>query len=198
MPEFPPFYDNVAACHTEFWRCLKEGVNDRHSPFHTPALATVDSHGRPQVRAVALRAVDQSSGTLRFHCDRRSEKASEIHAARAAALQAFDPESRIQIRIDGTAELHTNGWIAQSAWTEAHAMEQVGYGIAPAPGTALASGGDYTLPHEDDAILSGRDNFAVAVVRAERLEFLYLDRRGHRRALWLRSDVGWVETWLVP
>ena len=198
MAESPPFYDDLAACHAELWRLLAEGVSDRGSPFHTPALATVDPHGRPQVRAVVLRAVDKAAGTLRFHCDRRSEKAAEIAATRVAALQAYDPAAKIQIRIDGTAEPHTDDWFAETSWTEAQPMSRVCYGIDPAPGTALAHGGDYTLPDADAALLSGRGNFCAVVLRAERLEFLYLHRDGHRRALWLRSDAGWVETWLVP
>lgn len=198
MSEYPPFHDNLTASYAELWRLLAEGVSNRRSPFHTPALATVDPHGRPQVRAVVLRAVDGAAGTLRFHCDRRSEKAAEIAATRAAALQAYDPQAKVQIRVDGTAELHTDSWFAETVWTQAQAMSRIGYGVAPAPGTALAQGGDYTLPDADEALVSGRDNFAAVVVRAERLEFLSLHRSGHRRALWLRSEAGWVETWLVP
>ncbi|GEO98116.1 pyridoxamine 5'-phosphate oxidase family protein [Methylobacterium haplocladii] len=198
MAEFPPFYDNLAACHVELWQRLKDGVTDRDSAFHTPALATIDPHGRPQVRAVVLRDADRAAGTLRFHCDRRSEKAAEIATTRTAALQAYDRDAKMQIRVDGTAELHTDGWFAESIWTQAQPMSRAVYGIAPGPGTALPNGGDYTLPDRDEAILAGRENFCVVVLRAERLEFLYLDRRGHRRALWLRSEAGWVETWLAP
>jgi hypothetical protein len=198
MAEPAPFYDDLAACHDELWRRLEEGVSDRQSAFHTPALATIDPHGRPQVRAVVLRDADRAAGTLRFHCDRRSEKASEIATMPAVALQAYDRDAKIQIRVDGTAVLHTDGWYAESVWTEAQPMSRAVYGIAPGPGTALANGGDYTLPDRDASILAGRENFCAVVVRAERLEFLYLDRRGHRRALWLRSEAGWVETWLAP
>ena len=198
MAASPPFYDDLAACHDELWRRLEDGVADRRSAFHTPALATVDPHGRPQVRTVVLRDADRRAGTVQFHCDRRSEKASEIAATRSAALQVYDREAKIQIRIDGAATLHTDTWYAESIWSEAQPMSRSVYGIRPAPGTALAQGGDYTLPDAEAAFLSARENFAVVVVRAERLEFLYLDRRGHRRALWLRSEAGWVETWLAP
>lgn len=198
MAEQSPFYDDLVACHDELWRRLEHGAADRHSSFHTPALATVDLHGRPQVRTVVLRDADRAAGTLRFHCDRRSEKAVEIAATGSAALQAYDRDAKIQIRVDGTAELHTDDWFAESIWTEAQPMSRAVYGIVPAPGTALPSGGGYTLPTADEAILAGRENFGVVVIRAERLEFLYLDRRGHRRALWLRSEAGWVETRLAP
>jgi pyridoxamine 5'-phosphate oxidase len=198
MVEFPSFYDDLTACHAELWRRLEEGVNDRDSAFHTPALATVDPHGRPQVRAVVLRQADRMAGTLTFHCDRRSEKASEIAVLRSAALQVYDPVSKIQVRVDGTAEIHADSWFAETVWTQSRQASQVVYGISPGPGTALAHGGDYALPETEEDILGGRENFCVVVIRAERLEFLYLDGRGHRRALWLRSEAGWVETWLAP
>ncbi|GEP11490.1 pyridoxamine 5'-phosphate oxidase family protein [Methylobacterium gnaphalii] len=198
MSELPPFYDDLTACHDEVWRRLEEGVSDRNSAFHTPALGTVDPYGRPQVRAVVLRQADRRAGTLTFHCDRRSEKASEIAGTRCAALQVYDPAAKIQVRVDGTAELHTDSWFADSVWAQARPMNRTVYGISPGPGTALAKGGSYTLPETDEAIRDGRENFCVVVIRAERLEFLYLDRRGHRRALWLRSEAGWVETWLTP
>lgn len=194
----PPFYDDLSACHVELWRHLAEGVSDRRSAFHTLALGTVDPTGRPQIRSVTLRGSDNVAGTLRFHCDGRSEKASEITATGVAALHGYCSASKVQIRVEGKAALHADDWIAESAWGAARATSRVAYGIAPAPGTALRAGGDYTLPDQDDAILAGRANFAAVVVTADRLEFLYLDRRGHRRALWLRSTAGWVETWLTP
>lgn len=198
VKELPPYYNDLAACYAELWRCLERGVDDRRSPFHVPALATVDPHGRPQVRAVVLRDADRAAGTLRFHCDRRSEKAAEISATGFAALQAYDPAAKIQIRVDGTADLHTNDWFAEAAWVDSQPQSRVCYGGDPGPGTALADGGGYTVPNEDEALLAGRSNFAIVTVRAERLEFLYLHRGGHRRALWLRSAAGWVETWLAP
>lgn len=194
----PPFYDDIGACHAELWRHLGAGVRDRHSAFHIWALGTVDPNGRPQVRSVVLRDADRVAGTLRFHCDRRSEKASEIAATGVAALHAFDPDAKIQIRVEGRAALHTDDWIAESAWGGARAMSRVCYGITPDPGTVMRKGGDFTWPDPEEAIVAGRSNFAAVILTAERLEFLYLHRNGHRRALWLRSEAGWVETWLVP
>ena len=197
----PPYYDDIAACHGELWRRLRDGVGDRRSPFHTPALGTVDPHGRPQVRTVVLRGVDRAAGTLRVHTDRRAEKASEVAAARMASLHVYDRDAKIQVRVEGTATLHTDDAVAEAAWAVAQASSRATYAIDPGPGTAIREGGDYRLGSEAEAwdgAEAGRGNFAVVTVRAERLEFLYLDRRGHRRALWLRSDGGWVESWLVP
>ncbi|UMY19076.1 pyridoxamine 5'-phosphate oxidase family protein [Methylobacterium organophilum] len=198
MDALPPFYDNLDAAHEALWRLLEDGVHDRRSAFHTPTLGTVDAQGRAQIRTVVLRAADAYGGTLRFHCDRRSEKATEIALNGGASLHAFDAGARIQIRVEGSARLHTDDLLADEAWRESREQSRLCYGIAPSPGTALREGGDYTLPDTPQAIAAGRKNFAAVVLHAERLEFLYLDHRGHRRGLWLRSDAGWVECWLVP
>ncbi|MDR7038995.1 pyridoxine/pyridoxamine 5'-phosphate oxidase [Methylobacterium sp. BE186] len=195
----PPFHEDLAAAEAELWRLLAAGVERGRSAFHTPSLATVDAEGRPRVRTVVLRAAERAGGTLRIHCDRRSDKAGELAARSACALHAYDPETAVQIRIEGTATLHTDDAVADDAWRASLPMSRVCYGIDPAPGTALPRGGAYALPDADDTINVGRPRFCALLVRAERLDFLYLDRRGHRRAGWRRTgEGGWTGTWLAP
>lgn len=198
MTPLPPFHDDLDACFREAWRLLDEGTRRNRTAFHTPALATLDREGRPQVRTVVLRAADATAGTLRFHCDRRSAKAAEIAATGEAALHGYDAGAKVQIRVRGSAGLHTDDALADAAWAGSLAMSRVCYGTAPAPGAVIPTGGDYALPDEDAAATLGRPNFCAVVVRAERLEFLYLDRRGHRRAAWTRGEAGWAGAWLVP
>lgn len=194
----PPFHADLAAAEDALWRLLAEGVERGRSAFHTPSLATVDAAGRPRVRTVVLRAAERASGTLRIHCDRRSDKAAELAARASCALHAYDPESAVQIRIEGTASLHADDAAAEAAWAASQPMSRVCYGIDPAPGTPLPRGGAYAQPDAEAALTLGRPNFCALLVRAERLDFLYLDRRGHRRAGWRRTEKGWTGTWLAP
>lgn len=198
MDPLPPFYDDLAAFRAEAWRRLGEGAETGRSPFHMPALATVDAQGHPRLRTVVLRDADGARGTLRFHCDARSDKAREIEAGSGAALHAYDAGAKLQVRIEGLARLHRDDALADAAWTGSRAMSRVCYGIAPAPGTPLAEGGAYTLPDQDPEARIGRENFCAVVVRAERLDLLYLDRRGHRRAVFLRDGEGWQAAWVAP
>lgn len=197
MTPLPPFHDDLEASLAELWRLLGEGARRAGSGFHTPALATVDAQGRPQVRTVVLRAADPETGVLRFHCDRRSRKADDIARHGFAALHAYDREAKVQIRVSGAASLHTDDAVADAAWAGSMAMSRVCYGTMPAPGAAIATGDAYALP-EEEAVALGRPNFCAVLVRADTLEFLYLDRRGHRRAGWTRDGEGWVGNWLVP
>jgi pyridoxamine 5'-phosphate oxidase len=194
----PAFYDDLDASLAELWRLLTEGAERGRSGFHLPALATLGPDGRPRLRTVVLRAADRGSGTLRFHCDRRSDKAAELAANPACALAAYDADAKVQIRVEGTAGLHTDDAVAEAAWAGSRAMSRVCYGATPAPGTALPTGGAYTLPEEGSAAALGRPHFAAVAVRAERLDFLYLDRRGHRRAGWRRDGDAWSGGWVAP
>jgi hypothetical protein len=77
-------------------------------------------------------------------------------------------------------------------------MSRVCYGADPAPGTTLPTGGAYTLPDEATAATLGRPHFMAVSVRAAHLDFLYLDRRGHRRAAWTRGPGDWAGGWIAP
>ncbi|KQT70207.1 pyridoxamine 5'-phosphate oxidase [Methylobacterium sp. Leaf465] len=197
MDPLPPFHDDLDAALAEVWRLLVEGPRFRRNAFHMPALATVDAQGYPQVRTVVLRHADPVAGALRFHCDRRSDKASEIAASGHAALHGYDSAAKIQIRASGPATLHGDDALADAAWAGSMAMSRVCYGADPAPGARLPAGDAYTLPDPETALTLGRPNFCAVVVTLARLEFLYLDRRGHRRAAWARAD-GWRGVWLAP
>lgn len=198
MDALPSFYDDLDGFRAEGWRCLADGVGHRHSPFHTPSLATVDAAGRPRLRTVVLRAAEAGAGALRFHCDRRSDKAQEIAANGLAALHVYDGRAKLQLRIEGRAHLHQDDAVADAAWGAALTMSRICYGVEPAPGTALAAGDAYAMPDEDPDARIGRENFCAVVFTAERLDLLYLDRRGHRRAVFSREGEGWMGTWVAP
>lgn len=197
MTPLPAFYDDLDGSFAELWRLLADGAEHGRSGFHLPALATLSEEG-PRLRTVVLREADRASGTLRFHCDRRSGKAAELEARPACALSAYDGAAKIQIRIEGRATLHTDDREAEAAWAGSRPMSRVCYGADPAPGTLLPAGDAYTLPDEGEAARIGRPHFCAVRVEAQRLDFLYLDRRGHRRAAWRRDGAGWAGTWLAP
>ena len=77
-------------------------------------------------------------------------------------------------------------------------MSRIGYGTAPGPGTPLPDGGAYAQPRDEAAVEAGFPEFRVVVVTAARLEFLYLARQGHRRALFTWDGGAAAANWLVP
>lgn len=197
MTPLPAFYDDLDATFTELWRLLADGAAHGRSGFHLPTLATLSPEG-PRLRTVVLREADSAAATLRFHCDRRSDKAFELADNPACALAVYDAAAKIQIRIEGRATLHTDDAVAEAAWAGSRPMSRVCYAAEPPPGTALLAGNAHTLPDEATAAATGRRHFCAVVVKALRLDFLYLDRRGHRRAAWCRDGEGWDGGWVAP
>ena len=195
-PGPPAFYDDLEGSLAEAWQLIGRGVADRRSPFHTPTVATTRPDGPPALRTVVLRGAVPSDWTLRFHTDVRSAKVAELQADPRIALHFYDPGRKVQIRIDGRAQLRTGG-PASAFWAAMKPHSRACYRAESGPGQAL----DTPLPAPpggagpDDW---GRENFAVVSVAAARLEWLYLAARGHRRARFERHEGRLSATWLAP
>ncbi len=188
----------LAAIAERAFALLAAGAASRHEPFHTPTLASTGLDGRPRLRTVVLRHVDMVLRTLRFHTDRRSDKAAELAADPRFALHGYDAPAKVQIRVEGRVTLHATDALADAAWNASRAMSRVCYGSQPGPGVEIAQAGAFALPHDDEAIEAGRRHFVAVVCAVERLEWLDLALAGHRRALfdWRAGAV--QARWLVP
>ncbi len=196
----PSFADDLDGTLEEAFRLLARGKADRRSPFHTPCIATLGPDGRPRLRTMVLRAVDPSRRTLRFHTDARSDKAAELSADDRAAVHFYDPGAKIQIRLEGRAILHGHDALADEAWAQSRPMSRACYGVMPGPGERLDAAGGFSLPADEAASAAGREHFRVVLFVFERLEWLWLEHAGHRRALFLWEDgLPRPESrWLVP
>jgi pyridoxamine 5'-phosphate oxidase len=112
----------------------------------------------------------------------------------------YDPGAKIQLRIEGTATLHTDDAVADAAWQAAKLFSRQCYGIAPGPGTPLDGGAQFTLPDTtDEGTAPGRAHFTAVTVRMESLEWLFLAAQGHRRAHYSWDKAGLLSSsWLAP
>jgi pyridoxamine 5'-phosphate oxidase len=195
----PSFYNDLDETLAESWRLIARGVADRRSAFHHPTVATIGADGRPRLRTVILRACGVIHRSLRFHTDIRSDKVSEIGCDPRVSLHFYDPSSKIQLRLDGTATVNTDNAVADAAWEASRDFSRQTYGIAPAPGAVIAAGADFTLPEANyEATANGRVNFCAVTVEIEGLEWLYLASAGHRRALFRWDSGGASRQWLAP
>jgi pyridoxamine 5'-phosphate oxidase len=82
----------------------------REAGLHEPegaSLATATPDGRPSVRMVLVRGVEERD--VRFYTNRESRKAGELHAnPRAALCFYWGPPLRRQVRLEGTVERLTD------------------------------------------------------------------------------------------
>ncbi len=181
---------------TEIWTALQTGVSDRRHGFHHPVMSTIGLNQIPRSRVVILRSADSATKTMRFNTDVRTEKWHELQLNSAISLSFYDEERRTQIRTEGTASLHKDDALTLAAWKLAQRMSRAAYATTPSPGTILAKPDDFTLPHSDDEIAAGYENFGLVVVKVKTFEWLFLRAGGHRRA---RFDLDNQQVqWLVP
>jgi pyridoxamine 5'-phosphate oxidase len=194
----PSYYDRLDETLAEALRLWVQAVTDRRSAFHVPIVATCGADGRPRQRAMVLRAFDPVSRALRFHTDLRSMKVDDLGRDPRFSVLGYDPAAKIQIRLEGSAKLHTGDDVARSAWHGSQPMSQACYATSPAPGTSIGQGDDYALSTDAKAVAGGQAHFAALIMVFERLEWLYLFHAGHRRALFDWSDGALRQSWLVP
>lgn len=191
MKPRPGFADDLSATREHAFALLARGVADRRSVFHTPTLATIGADGTPSLRTLVLRGFDATARALRLHTDARAAKAAELRADPRAAVHIYDPSAQIQLRLTGTAALHHADDISAAGWAASRDFSRMCYAIEPGPGTPAAA--PPAAPRDAEA---GQPHFAVVLFTFTRLEWLWLDAAGHRRA---RFDFAPDHaTWLVP
>ncbi|WP_339733995.1 pyridoxamine 5'-phosphate oxidase family protein [uncultured Gimesia sp.] len=195
--EFNPA--KVSTILDETWQHLTSAIETETHPWRLGQLATA-AEGRPRVRTVVLRDVQPESRELICYTDRRSDKVSELEESPWIEWVTYDPITRVQIRLRGSATIHSDAARAAQHWQDSSPEHRRGYITVSAPGTkvdsAVSNLPDYLfdrLPNDEEAQL-GFENFAVIVCRIEHLDWLQLRRNGHLAAQFLWTDK-WEGHW---
>jgi len=183
-------------------RLIERGAADRRSEMHTPVVGSADG----DMRVMVLREYDADSRTLRFHTDARSPKCAAIgESGSEVNVLFYDRGAKTQIRARGVGRVERKGPVADAAWDASTNFARRCYLAEGAPG-ASSDEGTSGLPEwaegiqpSDDQIAPARGNFAVLLVRLQRIDWLYLANSGHRRAVFEADEAGsWSGQWAVP
>lgn len=194
MRERPSHADSLDEILATALRLFSRGVADRRSAFRAPTLASLSAAGHPSLRTVVLRGFDPTTRGITIHSDRRSSKIHEIRDTPRVALHVYDASAAIQLRLEAVATLHLDDAIAHEAWARTAAMSRLVYAVEPPPGTPVPAPQD--APCDPDV---GDANFAVLRLTFDRLEWLWLNHEGHRRAAFTWNETGQCHaTWLAP
>lgn len=185
------------------WRILHKGVRNFRHPFYRPALTTIDGN-TPAVRTVILRGFSEKDWTLTCHSDARTPKVSQIRDNPNASWLFYHPEKWIQLRLSGTASIHTDDKTADSQWEKVRRTSRINYCAEIAPGSPaekpisglpdfLRDKGSKLFDHP-----AARKNFAVIVCRFDQMDWLRLKLTGHLRAKfhWEGSRIN--SSWVIP
>lgn len=185
------------------WNALGSAAADGSHPFRFAAVAT-GSPAACALRTVVLREVHAERRQLVFFTDVRSPKISELRAAPRLAWLFYDAAERVQVRATATARIHHNDEIAARGWEQTPVTGRLNYSTVDAPGTALDGWAD-SLPAElrvaapdERNTMAGRGNFAVVATVVDRLDWLWLNPAGHRRAEWTWDGTRFGGRWITP
>ncbi len=161
-------------------------------------LATVAEDGAPRARVLALRAVDANARRFTFHTDARSEKMRDLAGDSRVSLLFFDRDDAIQVRFDGTAAIHHADPEAAAAWRNVSALRRRACAVELEPGEPLDAPERFDgLPAMPDAD-AGFTNFALIVVEATAIDWLWLGPQDLRRARFAWTGQRWSGSWIVP
>lgn len=185
------------------WARLEEGAASSASPFHTAVLGTVEE-GAPRLRTVVLRSADRAASRLLCHTDARSAKVRQIGDGAPVSWLLYDPECKVQLRLEGRARVHVDDALADERWRDSAIGSRRCYLVEPGPGAVLQRVGS-TLPEplrerrpDAEETAPGRANFAVVAAEVDSIDWLYLTSDGHRRARFLRRGDHWQGDWVAP
>lgn len=191
------------------WALLGTGCREAGHPLHTPVLGTM-SNGVPALRTVVLRGVEPEARALVLHTHRGAAKLDQLREQPACQWLFYSAADKVQIQANALASLHHLDDVAQADWAATSLSSRRIYCTVEAPGEAFppetgpVSGLPPELesrqPTEQESERLGWPNFVVVRTVVTRLEFLYLQASGNRRAAWEWTGAGEGPhaSWLVP
>lgn len=187
----------------KIWKHLDLGTLDREHPFHTPVFGTICDNA-PEMRMVVLRRFWRRPPRLAFHAHAGSPKIRHIQANPKIYWLFYHPQEKFQIRIRGTAEIHTNDDLHEEQWLATELFSRRCYVGAPPsqPSEKPTSGLPDDLidrkptPAESE---QGKANFVVISSTIDEIDCYELNVKGHRRSLFEWHENGELHTkWLTP
>lgn len=192
------------------WALLERGARRAAEDWHWPVLASVDARdperAAADARVVVLRRADPAARELEVHADARSHKLAQLGATPRACLVFHDRARELQLRAWADAGVHVGDAVARRAWDALAPSSRRAYLAPRTPGDPVEAP-DPNLPEAfrerlPDAAQAepGFARFSAIVLRVRTLEWLRLDRAGHRRARfeWPAGASSPASTWVRP
>jgi pyridoxamine 5'-phosphate oxidase len=166
----------------DIWDRLHAATLDRDAPWRTPVLATSGDEG-PDARTIVVREVDPARRRLLIYSDARAPKVSQARRDARAMLVFWSRAWSWQLRVGCTIEVHTDGDDVTARWARlAGTPAARDYSSVWAPGATLSDDlSPHTSPHTSSHTSSTASHFAVLEAHVHTIDWLALNRDGHRR-----------------
>jgi pyridoxamine 5'-phosphate oxidase len=170
----------------DIWDRLHAATVDRDAPWRTPVLATSGDEG-PDARTIVVREVDPARRRLLVYSDARAPKVSQARRDARAVLVFWSRVWSWQLRVRCTIEVHTEGDDVAARWARlAGTPAAQDYSSVWAPGATLSDDlsphdSPHASPHTSSHPSPMASHFAVLEAQVHSMDWLALNRDGHRR-----------------
>lgn len=142
-------------------------------PWRLPSLATLSADG-PQQRSLVLRRFNPKKWELVFFTDFRSTKIKELQKDPRASLHFYDSEKQLQLRLKGIINIEHQSPASREALAEIPIDRRGDYQSGLAPGEVLSD-------ISETSGTKAEANFALLRFQTKSLDYLEINRVGHRR-----------------
>jgi len=172
------------------------GVKKSKHPFHLCTLCTV-MDGRPFARTVVSRGVNPNLTQCRIHSDKRSQKNNHIMQSPHVALVYYSPIQKLQIRVEGIAQMVSNTNDEDYFFDTSSPHSQLCYAFPSPPGTVIEEKTkerrypQITIYDIDAHKSSARTNFSAISITIQSMDALWLSKSEHIRMHGQRIDNAW-------
>ena len=183
----------------KIWDELALGLNSGKHPFHIFSVSTIKNN-KPDSRTVVLRAVEKENKSISFHTDLRSKKVLQIKESENICALFYDKDSKIQLRIYGSASKETDSLLIKEKWNSSKEMSKLCYLNKIPPGEVINESKDYLYGKEElNNIELGIKNFSIINIKISQIDWLSLNHEGHQRMLINYTSNNKIEfDWVAP
>ena len=183
----------------KIWDELTLGLNSGRHPFHIFSVSTVKNN-KPDSRTVVLRAVEKENKSISFHTDLRSKKVLQIKESENICALFYDKDTKIQLRIYGSASKETDSLLIKEKWNSSKEMSKLCYLNKISPGEVINESKDYLYGKEElNNVELGIKNFSIINIKISQIDWLSLNHEGHQRMLINYTSNNKIEfDWVAP
>ena len=183
----------------KIWDELTLGLNSGKHPFHIFSVSTVKNN-KPDSRTVVLRAVDKENKSISFHTDLRSKKVLQIKESENICALFYDKDSKIQLRIYGSASKESDSLLIKEKWNSSKEMSKLCYLNKISPSEVINESKDYLYGKEElNNVELGIKNFSIINIKISQIDWLSLNHEGHQRLLINYTSNNKIEfDWVAP
>ena len=192
--EVPDYYDNLEQTLDTADRILSNAVDNSNTLFHTLVVSCFNGL-EISSRVMVLREFCLQKKIMRFHTDYRSAKIRELKDQTSANVIGYDPALKVQIKLQGEIKVHYDDLVTQDAWQSSTNRSKKCYSVKDGSSNEIENPNEYDIKEFEPE--EGYKNFSVLIFSFNSLEYLYLKRSGHRRAIHKWGDK-LNSKWLVP